>query len=134
MVWPMATLAEEDSSHESECRGRSYRSVARSLNQCLGSFTHCGGIVANFRAKIAGQQPDQTQTHQHIRGALEEGRHIHGRPSGSGRWLSPADRPNFDDLGRPGRHRGRCGSVLIGGSMRIAQIEIVSKVMMRTNV
>jgi hypothetical protein len=128
----MSTLAEENASQESERHSRSYRPVAGTLNQCVGPFTHRGGIVANFRAKITGQQPDEAQAHQHIRRVLQQGRHVHGWPLRSGRWLSPADLPKFDDLGQPG-HGGRCGRVLIGGEMRIAQIEIVPKVMVRAD-
>jgi len=129
----MSTLAEEDSRQEAERCSRSYRPVARTLHQCVGSFTHYGGIMADLRAKIAGQQPDETHAHQDICRALEKGRHVHGQPLRSDRWLSPAARPKFDDLGQPEGHGGRRGSVLIRGEMRVVQVEIVLEVMMRAD-
>jgi hypothetical protein len=74
----MSTPAEEDPNKESERRSRTYRPVARSLNQYLGPLADSAGIMANFRAKITGQQFDEAQAHHDIRRVLEEGRHVHG--------------------------------------------------------
>jgi hypothetical protein len=90
--------------------------------------------MTNLGSKISAEQLHQTKSHHQIGSNLKKCCHVHGTVSLLAlRNSRPATRLDPQYRGQPRRAGGSEDPVFVGRPARIAQVEIVCKVVVRAN-